>query len=195
VQIIEQTGFGVRSAVMTFERPGSAVKFVVVPMMHIASPTFYREVHRRLQGCDVIVAEGVEGTRTRIITLAYRLAGRYRREGLVQQSEALALERLGVPIVRPDVSAQEFNAGWSAIRWWLRSALLVLAPLAGLAMLVVGPLRLLGSNVALDDLPSADVEEVDLEEMIGSSAEHETSASLPNSSARPTPTRLILSPG
>lgn len=165
MQIIEQTDLGVRSAVMTFERADSAVRFVVIPMMHLALPSFYREVHRRLQTCDVVIAEGVGGTRTRVITLAYRLAGRFRRGGLVQQSEALDLSKLGNEIVRPDLSAEEFATGWTAISWSVRWTVFVVVPLVALAMVVVGPLRLMGANLALDDLPSANEEDAEIEQL------------------------------
>lgn len=164
MQIIEQTDLGVRSAVMTFERTGSAVRFVVVPMMHVAAPSFYREVTRRLQPCHVVVAEGVQGGRARILTLAYRLAGRFRRSGLVQQSDALDLNKLDAQIVRPDLNAEEFARGWSALRWWLRVGVLIAAPVLGLVMLIVGLLRVLGSNLALDDLPSPEEEDLGSDE-------------------------------
>lgn len=165
MQIIEQTGLGVRSAVMRFERTGSSVKFVVVPMMHIASPAFYRDVRRRLTDCDVVVAEGVGGARAQFLTLAYRLAGRFRRKGLVQQADALRLTDLRAQIVRPDLSAKEFSAGWAGVRWWVRCAALVVVPFVGIAMLVVGPVRMLGTHMALDDMPSDDEEDQPLDDV------------------------------
>jgi hypothetical protein len=40
VQLIEQTGFGVRSAALTLDKPGSAVRFVLFPMLHLGTPAF-----------------------------------------------------------------------------------------------------------------------------------------------------------
>lgn len=159
MQIIEQTGLGVRSAVMTFGRPDSATKFVVIPMLHIATPEFYLDVQRRLSKCDVVVDEGVKGWRTGIVTLAYSLAGRYRRNGLIEQSRGLDMAALPGQVVRPDISAAEFAAGCAGLARWFRWSLFVLAPLVGLWMLIVGPMRLLGSHLSLDDLPSAREEE------------------------------------
>jgi hypothetical protein len=166
MQIIEQTGlFGVRSAVLTFERSGCATRFVVVPMLHIGLPEFYREVQERLDECDVVVAEGVAGVRTRIVTLAYRLAGRVRRGGLVQQSRALDLSRLSGTVVCPDLSAREFATGWARVARWLRWGLLVMAPLFGLWMLMVGPRRVLGSDLTIEDQLSAQEEEYSDEQL------------------------------
>lgn len=79
----------------------SATLFVVIPMLHIGRESFFREVHRRLRDCDVIVVEGVAGVRTRVITLAYRIAGRLRRGGLVTQSDSVRLTGLRGEVVRP----------------------------------------------------------------------------------------------
>ncbi|HUA30356.1 MAG TPA: hypothetical protein VMC03_15850 [Streptosporangiaceae bacterium] len=94
MQLIEQTGFGVRSAMLTFARPGSAVRFTLFPMLHPGSPAFYQAVRRRLSECDVVVIEGVGGKTTSVITLAYRLGGRVRRGGLVGQGRGLDLAGL-----------------------------------------------------------------------------------------------------
>jgi hypothetical protein len=156
VQIIEQTGFGVRSSVMTFAKRGSPVTFVVFPMLHLGSPAFYQTVRARLGECDRIVVEGVGGRRAGVMTLAYRLAGRFRREDLVTQSKGLDLADLRAKLVRPDLTAQQFAAAWRRVGWSLRSLLLLAAPLFGIWMLVVGPRRALGRRVALDDLRSDD---------------------------------------
>ena len=34
---------------LTLAKPGSAVRFVLLPMLHLGSPAFYRAVRRRLQ--------------------------------------------------------------------------------------------------------------------------------------------------
>jgi hypothetical protein len=39
-KLIEQTGFGVRSAALTLDKPGSAVRFVLFPMLHLGTPAF-----------------------------------------------------------------------------------------------------------------------------------------------------------
>jgi hypothetical protein len=87
MQLIEQTGFGVRSAMLTLSRRGSPVTFVLFPMLHLGSPGFYRAVRRRLERCDVVVVEGAGGRAASLITLAYRIGGRVRRDGLVNQGQ------------------------------------------------------------------------------------------------------------
>lgn len=89
MHLIEQTGFGVRSAMLTLERRGSATRFVLFPMLHLGTPAFYRAVHRSLKDCDVVVVEGVRGRTTAAVTMAYRIAGRIRRDGLVEQGRGL----------------------------------------------------------------------------------------------------------
>jgi hypothetical protein len=154
VQIIEQTDFAVRSSVMTLAKSGSEVRFVVVPMLHLGTPAFYKTVRRRLESCDQIVVEGVGGRQVRVMTLAYRMAGRFGRGGLVTQSKGLDLTGLDDRLVRPDLTAAQFATGWKKIARPLRWALLLFAPFFGLWMLIVGPRRALGRNVGLDDLPT-----------------------------------------
>lgn len=76
MQIVEVTGYAVRSAVFTMRRKGSPLEFVVFPMLHVASPTFYAQVRRRLRDCDLIVLEGIKGKSAGVstLTLAYRFA-------------------------------------------------------------------------------------------------------------------------
>ena len=106
MQIIEITGLGVRSAVITMRRKDTPLEFKLFPMMHVASPSFYAQVRRRLSECDQIVAEGVRGRSRQLsaITLAYRCAPRWRRNGLEEQQTASLLPA-GIPVVHPDVSA------------------------------------------------------------------------------------------
>jgi hypothetical protein len=87
VQIIEQTGFGLRTAVFTLESKTSQTRFVVAPMLHIGEPSFYKSVQRTLLGCDKIVVEGGGGRRTSAVTLSYRIALRFGRGELVMQGE------------------------------------------------------------------------------------------------------------
>lgn len=159
MQIIEHTGFGTRSAVLTFEKRGSNVRFVVVPMLHLGSPQFYRNVRKELQACDRIVVEGVTGHRTRMFTLAYRLAGKVRRSGLVGQAEGLDLSDLSDRFVRPDLTAAQFAHGWRGVKRGLRWMVLLGAPVVGLWVAIVGPRRALG-DMTLDDLPTQKQEEL-----------------------------------
>ena len=95
MQLIEDTVFGVRSSVMTLERRGSRTRFILVPTPHLASVGVLWVVQERLAECDVIVAEGVPGMRARIITLGYRIGGRFHRGTCLIQA---AREWEGAPV-------------------------------------------------------------------------------------------------
>lgn len=132
MQIIEITGLGVRSAVITLRRGGTPLQFMLVPMMHVAAPSFYRQVHRRLSGCDLIVAEGVRGKAGQLsaLTLAYRFAPRRRRNNLEEQDDAMLLPD-GIPVIRPDVTAAEAVADLKTLPRWMYWLLLAAAPAMG----------------------------------------------------------------
>jgi len=153
VQVIDDTALGIRSAVLTLGRRGSPVTFVVIPMMHLGSPGFYKEVQGLLERSDLVVMEGVQGRRARVITLAYRLAGGHRRDGLISQGDGLDLAAFEDRMVRPDMNAAEFGASWGRLRWWTRASVYVIAPIVGLMMLVVGPERLLRGRMKFEDTP------------------------------------------
>lgn len=106
VQILEVTGFGVRSAVIRLGRRGSALQFVIYPMVHMAEAAFYAAVSQRLATAQVIVAEGIRrGARRRPSVLATSLTMSYtvlkfnRRVRLVEQD--IVYETFGVPVVCP----------------------------------------------------------------------------------------------
>ncbi|MFD4582912.1 hypothetical protein [Streptomyces sp. NPDC058434] len=108
MQIVEVTGYAVRSAVITMRRRGTPLEFVIFPMLHVASPAFYSQVRLRLRECDLVVIEGIRGKSARVsaLTLAYRFAPRRRRNGLQEQREELLLPG-DATVIRPDVTAAE----------------------------------------------------------------------------------------
>jgi len=103
-------------------------------MVHLGSPAFYRTVLRRLQDCDVVVLEGVGGRSARMMTLAYRIAGRLHRGGLIDQGRGLDLASLNGQIIRPDLTAAQFAHGWRKVERWMRWLMVAGAPL------ICGPL-------------------------------------------------------
>jgi len=130
----------VQAAVFTMRRRGTPLRFVFFPMIHVATPSFYAEVRRLLTSCDLIVAEGVRGRSRPLtaLTLAYRLAPRFRRRGL-QLQDYVTLLPPGVPVINPDVSAAEFLADLRYMprrEYWLMFAV---APVLGLVFAVCGP--------------------------------------------------------
>jgi hypothetical protein len=152
VQIIESTPFGVRSSVMTFGRPDSNVRFLLFPMLHLGMPEFYADVAQRLAQCDLILAEGVAGRRTSLITLSYRLAGKVRRFGLIEQGRGLQLRTLGVPVENVDATASQFSRSWRRAPRYARLLLLALAPLFGLWLIVSGSRSMIAQQTEVNDL-------------------------------------------
>ncbi|MET8832110.1 hypothetical protein ABZX40_40840 [Streptomyces sp. NPDC004610] len=155
MQIVEVTGYAVRSAVITMRRRGTPLEFVIFPMLHAASPTFYSQVRLRLAECDLIVLEGVRGKSLglRALTLAYRFAPRRRRNGLQEQHDDLLLPE-GVPVVRPDVTAAEAVEDLKSLSRWTYLMLMVAAPVLGLVVALRGPRAFLNEDLAVEDLPS-----------------------------------------
>ena len=141
---------GLRSAVIELRRPGGPLRFVLFPMVHIGEPSFYAAVMEQLRGCDVVVAEGIQG-RSRaasLLTLSYRLVKRGRL-GLVTQN--LDLASLDVPVLRPDMSGGDFDLGWRGISVLRRSLIWVLLPVYILMVLVFGTRARLADHLSLDD--------------------------------------------
>ena len=161
MQLVEASSFAVRSAVIQLRRPGTPLGFVLFPMVHLGTPAFYADVMTRLAGCQLIVAEGGRGVeRTaggQALTLSYRLAGRARRWGLVTQ--CLSLRELGVPVVAPDMDADQFRRGWRRLPVLVRLWAWVLVPACGIGLLLFGSreflVRRLGSQ---EDLPTREEE-------------------------------------
>lgn len=177
---------GVRSAVLMLTRGGSPLRFEIYPMVHIGEPAFYAAVAERLRRCDLIVAEGVgrpapcdrgsaSGTRTgsaavSALTASYRLPAWFARSGLTEQHIEYAT--LGVPVIGPDMSREQFTAGWNRVPLWQRALAVTAAPLVGLHWLAAGSRRELARHLNLDDGDwqerMADVESLEeLEDLLG----------------------------
>jgi hypothetical protein len=155
MQIIEVTGYAVRSAVITMRRRGTPLEFVIFPMLHVATPTFYSQVRIRLRECDLIVLEGIRGKSVGVsaLTLAYRFTPRRRRNGLQEQRDELLLPE-NVPVINPDVTATEAIADLKTLPWWTYLLLMVGAPVMGLVFALRGPRAFLDEDLEVEDLPS-----------------------------------------
>jgi hypothetical protein len=140
VRVIDVADGEVRSGIITMGRRSTPLRFVLFPMCHIASPSFYAEVRRLLAGCDLIVAEGVRGrsVQLRAITLAYRFAPRFRRWSLQLQDYETLLPP-DVPVINPDVTAADLRSGLRQLPRREYGLLLMLAPLMGLMFAMLGP--------------------------------------------------------
>lgn len=75
MQIIEVSDLGVRSAFMGLRRADGELTFRLFPMIHVAEPSFYADVARRLAACDVVFLEGIKFHRGRyLLPLARAIA-------------------------------------------------------------------------------------------------------------------------
>jgi hypothetical protein len=167
VQIIESSVIGVRSSVLRLTLHNTPLEFRFFPMVHLGQPAFYAAVTDRLRRCDLVVAEGVGGRATpegrvpstspslgsvavSALTASYRLPGRFGRGGLVEQN--IPYRTLGVPVRYPDMTDEQFTAGWKAVPAWQRTLAFGLAPLVGLERMLFGSRRELAREMNLDDL-------------------------------------------
>lgn len=151
MQIIEESIVGVRAAVITLSRSETPLRFQLYPMIHIGDRSYYREITRRLRDSDLIVAEGAPSTTaSRALTLSYRLAHRNKR--LNVETQNLDLLSLGKRIVIPDISTEDFEAGWQRIPLWTRAAVMVAVPVYGVWLAMFGTRRWIGKHAALEDL-------------------------------------------
>ena len=162
VQFIEVTGLaGVRSAVIGFTRPGTALTFVLFPMVHLGEPAFYREVAERLRrGCDLVVAEGVgEGSPgADALVASYQRLDGHERLGLVVQD--IDFEALGRPVVCPDMSGAQFQEGFRRLPLKERAMVATVVPAVTAGMRLLGTRRWLARHLAVEDLMSEGEEAV-----------------------------------
>jgi hypothetical protein len=94
MQFIESSIIGLRSAVTTFTRPATPLRFTLFPMVHVGEQQFYDEVAARARLCQVIVAEGTPSQ----FVPAQEWMAQQRWGPFVDQVASLRLESLGVPV-------------------------------------------------------------------------------------------------
>ena len=156
MQFIEKNSFNVRTAVYRLRKDGSALEFLIFPMIHVGSSEFYDEISRRLASCDLILAEGVKSRRANLLTLSYRIVRHIRRMGLVTQRDGMQLESFRAKILSTDIDGAVFDERWSSLPISLRAQLLVLVPIFVVYLFLFGTRETLAENLALDDLPSSE---------------------------------------
>ncbi len=144
MRIVEVERFReMRHAVITLRRRRDGnMRVVLVPMAHVAHPEFYRQVTRQLEGCDVILTEGIGkgGPRwVRLITIAYELMP-YVHRSVILQPRNVDLLPPGARQIWADVSGREIASdlraglGRRGLAYYL-----VLGAAVGLVGAVVGP--------------------------------------------------------
>jgi hypothetical protein len=154
MQIVEAAEGWVRVAELRLRRRGTPLEFVLYPMFHVGLPEFYAEVNRRLAGVDVVVLEGVRGSRVGPgLASGYLELARDPRTGLVRQWTEIPPDAV---VVRPDSPGAEFDERWRTVPLVQRAAVWL-----GVGYVRAGH-RLLGSGwhldhvrgAAMDDLPT-----------------------------------------
>jgi hypothetical protein len=122
-------------------------------MIHIGSADYYREVRSRLDGCDVILFEGVRSVRVKALTLSYSLMARRKRLGLVIQ-HALRLEECRAKLLHADVTTGEFVDGWLRIPWHWRIMISTVGPVYGAYRYLTASRASIAKDLGTEDLES-----------------------------------------
>jgi hypothetical protein len=156
MQFIEKNSLNVRSAVYHLKKDGAGPEFLLFPMVHIGSEEFYGEISRRLAACDLIITEGVNSRKARLLTLSYRVVKKIRRMELVTQQEGLIMSRFREKILNPDMEGREFDERWSSLPLSVRVPLLFLIPIYVVYLFLVGTRGTLAEHIAVEDLPSSE---------------------------------------
>jgi len=151
MQLTEVSIVGIRTSVTVFRRHAGGLKFVVIPVIHIGRPDYYRAVAERLRPCHAVVAEQYDGPSS--TGLAYVTALRLARQrigrDLVHQDIDYA--SLGVPVIFPDgdlgldvgPDRRMPAAGWADVA--------LFTPALALDMALDGPEWLAGRHLDIDD--------------------------------------------
>ncbi len=156
MQFIEKNSFSVRSAVYSLKQDGSALEFLIFPMIHVGSREFFDEISKRLSACDLILAEGVKSKRANILTLSYRIVKRIRRMDLITQEEGMRVDGLRAKILNSDLEEQAFEERWSSLPVLMRAQLFIIVPLYVMYLFFFGTRETIAENLALEDLPSSE---------------------------------------
>lgn len=130
MRFVEKTESELQVIVHYLKKSADGPEFVLFPMIHLGSEEFYGEIARRLEDCDVILAEGINSRRGRLLTLPYRIAAKSWRIRLQVQDKALNLSRFKDRIIKSDLDLASFEEGWSSLSLRIRAYFLFAMPLA-----------------------------------------------------------------
>ncbi|TCO32451.1 hypothetical protein EV652_10457 [Kribbella steppae] len=152
VQIVESSVVGTRCAVLRCTRRGGGPVVLVFPMLHVAAPEFYREVERQLRECDLLVVEGIIGDSAvgGALTTTYKVIPANDDSGLVEDD--IPYDDLGVPIVTPDLTGDEFDEGFGKLPWKTKLFTWAAVPVVSVGQFFAGRRAIL--NLEVNDLPT-----------------------------------------
>ena len=111
MQIIDSNDFNLRVATYLFEREKTEI--VIIPMFHIGSKDFYRQVSNELEKCDVIIYEGMDLKNIRRLHKSYRRCAS--RLSLSCQSDELNVHALNCKLVHADFTGIDALNEWKNI--------------------------------------------------------------------------------
>ncbi|WP_424939375.1 hypothetical protein [Aliiroseovarius sp. S253] len=146
MQFIERSVLGVRSAIWTLENTRTGFRVLLFPMIHVAQPSFYAEVSKRLSSCDVILCEGISSRYSKRLSRAYLQLTRNPRLGLVAQHE-MALDHVKERLVLADIEGALFDESWKGLSFFNRFVLPIAAYFFGLYLRLFGTRRLMASQI------------------------------------------------
>lgn len=157
MQFIEKNSFNVRSAIYRMKREDDGLEFILFPMVHVGSKEFYAEVSRRLAECDLILAEGVVGSKKgNLLTRSYRIVRKIKRMDLVTQQEGMKISGFREKIMNADIEGSAFDERWSSLPLKLKAQIFFLTPVYVASLFLFGTRETIAENIALEDLPSPD---------------------------------------
>jgi hypothetical protein len=152
MQIVESSVVGTRCAVLRCTRRGGGPVILVFPMLHVATPEFYREVERRLRECDLLVVEGIIGDSAvgDALMTTYKVIPANDDAGLVEDD--IPYDDLGVPFVTPDLTGDEFDEGFGELPWKTKLITWAAVPVVTVGQFFAGRRAML--NLEVNDLPT-----------------------------------------
>lgn len=93
------------SSIVTFEKPGSNVRFKLFPVVHVGRREYYELAYKKLNENDYVLYEGFgEATRSEKKQGTYRSSAQ--KMGLVSQDEAINYRRLPAKWIRADLKGE-----------------------------------------------------------------------------------------
>ncbi len=126
MQFIKKWRRGAESCRITWNHADIKLKFVLYPMVHIASAAFYERISEDLKRCDFILYEGVDWRKSKRRHHLYDLAAR--NLGLAAQENKLIFPQ-NAKAVNIDMPSQEFRTRFEHIPFRYRLLLLFLRPI------------------------------------------------------------------
>ena len=95
--------------------PDVHVKFRLLPMFHIGEPSYYKEVIRQLNQCDIVLYEGLKLPKKQWLGFRKNFKRRTRRLGLVNQGDAIHKSLLKAKLVHADLKKEEATLAWEKL--------------------------------------------------------------------------------